>query len=361
MVIANMNNMAAELALWTGQSIRETMALIDRSNVGAIVFIDDDRRVAGLVTDGDIRRAIINGAELSDPVSGAWTPSPQSVTRKATVAERFTLMKQLNIRHLVVLDDDGLFADLQTFAEVEEQFEINPQRCPVVLMAGGRGTRLMPLTADCPKPMLRLGDKPLLERTVSQLAAQGFETFYISVNYLSEKIIEYFGDGERFGVRIEYLREDKPTGTGGCLKLLPRLDAEHFIMLNGDLVTDLDFRGLVAFHNAQKFSATMVVREYASKLDYGVVRVDGPRFLRVEEKPTHHYFINSGIYALRASVLDSLPDGHRFDMPDVFNALVSDKKTCGVLEHKGEWIDVGTPRQLEAARSRFKDGGPSQQ
>jgi dTDP-glucose pyrophosphorylase len=347
--------------IWDGQSIRDTLSLIDSSIIGGVVFVDRDQRVLGFVSDGDVRRALIKGAELTDPISDAWTNKPLTVPYRTSNAVRYRLLKQRNIRHLIVLDSDGRYRELQTFQDVENQHEINPQRCPVVLMAGGRGTRLMPLTADRPKPMLHLDGEPLLQRTLKLLIKQGFEEFYISVNYLKEQVMEHFGDGSELGVDIRYLVEDQPFGTGGCLQFLPKLDNRHFLLLNGDLITNLNFRGLITFHDAQQHAATMVVREVSSTLEYGVVRVDGSRFLRLDEKPTHRYFINTGIYALSASVLNELPGEGRFDMPDLFDKLVEDGRACGVFEHKGQWIDIGTPDQLEVARQAVATMSQSQE
>ena len=349
--------MTKGVALWTGQSIRDALSVIDTSVTGAAVFQDEAGRVVGFATDGDIRRALISGAQLTDPISGTWTEKPVSLNYRATVTERYRVLKERNLRHLIIVDDGGLFAGLQTFAEVESLYEVNPKRCPVVLMAGGRGARLRPLTDHTPKPMLEAAGEPLLQRTLRSLIAQGFEDFFISVGYLKEQIIDYFGDGERFGVSIRYLVDEVPSGTGGCLSLLPTLESKHFLVMNGDLVTNVDFRALVNFHDSQAYGATMVVREVSSQCDYGIVRVDGSRFVRLDEKPVEHYFINTGIYVLQASVLEALPEGEAFDMPDIFEQLVEQRVQCGVFEHRGQWIDIGTPSQLTAARALLDTAG----
>lgn len=336
--------------VWQNQSIRDTLSLIDSSTIGGVVFLDSDGRVLGFVSDGDIRRALIRGAELSDPIREVWSAQPTSVSSRTGIAQRFQLLRERNLRHLILLDKQSRYAGLQTRQEIEDLYEINPGRCPVLLMAGGRGQRLMPLTANTPKPMLEIGGVPLLERMLRELIAQGFETFFISVNYLREKVMSHFGDGTDFNVRITYLEENEPTGTGGCLHLLPELDARHLVVMNGDIVCDLDCRSLVSFHGNQEFAATMVVREQQSHIPYGVVRVDGPRFLGLDEKPRQHYFVNAGIYALSRSALDHMPKRAFFDMPELFASLVAAGRHCGVFEHAGSWIDIGTPDQLEAAR-----------
>ena len=336
--------------VWNGQSIRDTLSLIDQANTGAVVFVGDDQRIAGFVTDGDIRRGLIDGAELSDPISTVWTSDPMAVSVLTPITERYRLLKSSKLRHLILLEEDGRFADVQTFNEIEELYEINPKRCPVVVMAGGLGRRLMPLTKDCPKPMLPLRGKPLLEHILGRLVSQGFEDILISVAYLREQIIDYFGDGAGFGVRIRYVVEDSPSGTGGCLRLLPEIEGRNFLLVNGDIITDLDLRSLVSFHDGQKFAATMVVRQVRSRLEYGVVTIDGVNFVRLEEKPEFVHYFNTGIYALNRSVLDVLPNKASFDMPDLFDRLRKMNMACGAYEHRGEWIDVGTGEQLEVAR-----------
>lgn len=339
--------------IWSGQSIRDTLPIVEESHSGSAVFLTTAGHIAGFVTDGDIRRALIRGAELQDPISSCWTASPVVLPVTETIEQRYHLLKSRNLRHLVLLDRDGRFAALQTFQEIENLYEVNPRRCPVVLMAGGRGQRLMPLTRNTPKPMLEVGGAPLLQRTLGRLIEQGFEDFFLSVHYLKEQIIDFFGDGSSMGVRIRYLIEEAPMGTGGCLRLLPELQSRNLVLLNGDLMTDLDLRSLINFHDLNKFAATMVVSEIATQIDYGVVRVDGVRFVRLEEKPKHSYFINTGIYALGKNALVDLPASQAFDLPELFEKLASTGQPCGVYEHQGDWLDIGNVQQFEHAQKQF--------
>ena len=335
---------------WQGQTIRDTLVFIDRSTTGAVVFLDVDGRVVGLVTDGDIRRALIRGADLDEPINKVWSATPLTTSANCSVTKRFELLKTRNLRHLILLDSEGRFERMETFQEVEAQFEINPRRCPVILMAGGRGKRLMPLTADRPKPMLDISGRPLLQWTLEKLIDQGFEDFFISVHYRKEQIVDFFGDGSQFDVSIKYLVEDYPNGTGGCLRLLPQIENKFIIVMNGDIITDLDMRSLLSFHDTQNFKATMVVHPILHQIEYGVVRSDGTRFLRLDEKPTEHLLINAGIYALHTSILESLPKKDQFDMPELFTKMAANKHMCGVFECNTQWIDIGTPTQLEAAK-----------
>lgn len=339
--------------LWKGQTIKDALVLIDATITGAIIFVGEEHRIAGFVTDGDIRRGLISGAQLSDPVSSVWTAKPLTASARMLVTDRYHLLKSNNLRHLILVDQGGRFSKVQTFNEVEGLYEVNPKRCPVVVMAGGEGRRLMPLTKDCPKPMLPMNGKPLLERILDRLIQQGFEDVFISVNYLRKQIIDYFGDGSQLGINIRYLVEETPSGTGGCLHLLPELDARHLLLLNGDVITDLDLRTLVSFHDSQGFVGTMVVRQVQSRLEYGVVTVDGVNFVRLDEKPEYVSYVNTGMYALNRSALDFLPSKRSFDLPELFEKLRVMNKRCGAYEHRGEWIDVGTSGQLEYARKRL--------
>ena len=347
--------------VWTNQNVRETLALIDRSLIGATLYVDGDGRVLGLVTDGDIRRALIAGASVTDPVSSIWNAAPVALSPRTSVVERYDLLAARGLNHLVLVDVEGKGARLQTFKEVSELYDLNRRRCPVLLMAGGRGQRLMPLTATTPKPMIEIDGRPLLLHTIERLASQGYQELYISVGYLRELIINYFGDGSKFGVSIEYLVENRPHGTGGCLRLLPPLKHPTFIMMNGDVINDLNLRSLVTFHEEERFLATMTIHEAREKSAYGVVRAAGTVFVGLDEKPERRFYINTGIYAVSTAALEHIPELQEFDMPDLFARMTAMNLECGVYEHRGQWLDIGDKDQLAMAHTFLESTTPNTQ
>jgi NDP-sugar pyrophosphorylase family protein len=231
-------------------------------------------------------------------------------------------------------------------------------RVPVVLMAGGLGRRLRPLTDTCPKPMLRLGGRPLLERIIERFIAQGFREFHISVNYLGHQIEEYFGNGERMGCSISYIRERRQLGTAGALSLLPAELEGPFVVMNGDLLTEVDFQALVKRHQDTGYAATMCVREHATTVPFGVVEMaEGGRYRAMVEKPTLVHHVNAGIYCLSREALYVVPNDRFYDMPSLFQDLDLQGRTCGVHVVGGLLLDIGTPVEFERAQDMFKDGG----
>jgi NDP-sugar pyrophosphorylase family protein len=222
----------------------------------------------------------------------------------------------------------------------------------VVLMAGGRGQRLKPLTDLCPKPLLRIGDKPILEIILENFVSQGFRNFFISVNYMAEKVEGHFGDGARFGANITYLRENEPLGTAGALTMLPELDLP-FLVMNGDLLTKVNFAHLLDFHTEKKAAATMCVRPYTSQIPYGVVHVDEHKLVRIEEKPTQTVFVNAGIYALSPQALAHIPVGRPFDMPALFESLMAKGQKTLAFPVREYWIDIGRVGDYEQAQTDY--------
>jgi NDP-sugar pyrophosphorylase family protein len=226
------------------------------------------------------------------------------------------------------------------------------QEAAVVLMAGGRGSRLMPLTQDTPKPLLKVGSKPLIERQIEQLVGQGFRRFFISLNYLGHMIEDYFGDGSRFSVRIDYLREDKPLGTAGSLSLLQKID-EPLIVMNGDIITKANFVAMLAHFHDEGVAATMGVREYLYTVPYGCVRINGAAIAELEEKPTFRHLINAGIYVLSPDSLSLLQRNAYCDMPQLFNAVIDSGRKANTFHITEEWIDVGQKEDLLWAQKLF--------
>lgn len=274
------------------------------------------------------------------------TAVPASMSRD----EMLTLMRRMTIHHLPLVDDAGRVVGLATLDELVGAGE-RPNW--VVLMAGGLGTRLQPLTDECPKPLLTVGGKPILETILESFAEQGFRRIFLSVNYKAEMIRSHFGTGDRWGVQVEYLHENTRLGTAGALSLLPEKPSDPIVVMNGDLLTRTNFDNLLQFHIAQGATATMSVREYSFQVPYGVVRLDGTHIKAIEEKPVQKFFVNAGIYALSPDVLDHLPAETFFDMPTLFEHLIVAGKTTAAYPLREYWLDIGRLEEFERAQREW--------
>lgn len=345
-----MNEALKPLIIYADTSIREALGAINLSKRQIALVVDADGRLVATVTDGDVRRGILNGVDLDGPVSQVMHTTPTTVTQGAPNAEARRLIRERKLQHVPVVDDDGRLVDLAT---VSDLFGVTPKNTRVVLMAGGLGTRLRPLTEKVPKPMLTVGGKPLLEQILGVFADQGFWKISISVNYRREIVQDYFGDGAKFGVDIDYIEEDQAMGTAGALSLLKTVPDAPFIVMNGDLLVSLQFADLLAFHSDLGASGTMVVREYEHQIPYGVVRSVNNLMTGIEEKPVERYFVNGGIYVLSPSALDQVEPGKPLDMPSLLTRLQGAQQKVGVFPLRDYWRDIGQMDDLEAARSEF--------
>jgi choline kinase/predicted transcriptional regulator len=281
-------------------SVRGAVEVIDAAGLQIALIIDDNGRLLGTVTDGDIRRGILRGVSLDDPVARVMNESPTTAREQDDRDMLFSLMRERGLHQIPVLDSQWRVVGLQILdALITPELRHNP----VVLMAGGLGSRLRPLTDDCPKPLLHVGSKPILETIIEAFIQQGFRRFYISVNYMSEMIEKYFGDGSRWGGEIGYIRENERRGTAGALALLPQTPELPIFVMNGDLLTRLNFASLLDFHGQHEAAATMCVREYEMQVPYGVIRPQSHRIVDIHEKPTERYFVNAGVYVLSPEAL----------------------------------------------------------
>ena len=328
-------------------TIRDALMALDRGAGRIGLAVDSDGRLVGVVTDGDIRRALLGGATLDDPLDGALSRSPASVGAKEGRSEALELMRARRLAAIPVVDDAGRPIGLHLLHEFLERQE-RPNWA--VVMAGGQGTRLRPLTERIPKPMLHVAGRPILERIVLHLAGFGIKRIYLSIGYLGEVIEDHFGDGSRFGCVIDYLREDEPLGTAGALALLPTTPADPLVLMNGDLVTGADVGTLLDFHASGGFSVTIGIRRYLHTVPFGCVERDGDRVLRIEEKPTLTREVNSGIYALDPAVIELIPREEPSTMPGLIDRLLADGRPVGAFEIEDDWIDIGQREQLERAR-----------
>lgn len=330
--------------------VRDAIQRIDSGSLQIALVIDDERRLLGTMTDGDVRRGLLRGITLDDPVGTVMNRSPVVVEMGAGRAVALRLMREHEVHQVPVVDSAGRVVALETR---EEWLTPEPLETWVVLMVGGLGTRLRPLTDDTPKPMLKVGDRPLIETIVRSFAAQGFRNFFLSVNYRADLFEAHFGDGGRLGVRIEYLYEDEQLGTAGALRLLPDSPPGPVIVMNGDLLTSVDFRHLLDFHRAQSAEGTMCVRDYNFDVPYGVALIEENHLVGLSEKPRHHFFVNAGIYVLEPPALELIPEKGAFHMTQLFQAMIDQDLGTTVFPIREYWLDIGQLTDLERAKGDF--------
>ena len=327
-------------------SLREVIEIIDRGAAQIALVADAENKLLGVITDGDIRRAMLRNESLLSLAENIMFRDFRALPRDATEDQALAFMRRETLHQIPALDEQGRVIRLFLMEEL-----IKPKRREntVVIMAGGEGKRLRPLTESCPKPMLRVGGKPLLEIILEQCVEAGFQHFYLSVNYLKKQIQDYFGDGARWDVRIEYLEETQPLGTGGALSLLQQKPKGPMLVLNGDVLTRVDYGRLLRFHDEQQAAATLCVREYATQIPYGVVRMDDLHVLTLEEKPVISNYVNAGIYLLDPALLDLVPQNQFFDMPTLLEKAMQHQHRVSAFPIHEYWLDVGHPETLERA------------
>lgn len=333
-------------------SILEVIKIIDDSSAGIALVVDAEDHLLGTITDGDIRRAILRGEQLTEPAGSIMNEQPTVARVNDEQEVILTSMKQRDLKQIPILNDDGCVVYMETLSEM---IKLTKRENWVVLMAGGLGKRLYPLTNDCPKPLLKVGDKPILETIIQNFIDYGFSRFYISVNYKAEMIEDYFGDGSQWGVEIRYLREKEQLGTAGALSLLPEVPTNPLVIMNGDLLTKVNFAHLLDFHKEYQADATMCVRDYKFQVPYGVVQLDKHRLTGIVEKPVQQFFVSAGVYVLEPEVLHIIPQNKYFDMPTLFDNLISTNKETAVFPVREYWLDIGRMGDFEKANGEFAE------
>lgn len=333
------------------QTLFETMQIIDQTSLQFAVVVNDNYRLLGTVTDGDIRRGILRGEGLEVPISIIMNNNPISAKSGRKVSEYKRLMRSKQLKQLPIINEANQIIDILFIDQLEAPVNKNQ----VILMLGGLGTRLRPLTNDIPKPMLKVGNKPIVETIVDGFKQYGYTNFIFSVNYKREVIQNYFQTGEAFGITIEYVEEEKRMGTAGALSLLENRPNEPFFVMNGDLLTQVNFNQLMQFHKEQQAVATMCVREYEFQVPYGVIETDGTDLLSIKEKPIHRSFVNAGIYVLSPEVFDYIPPDMFYDMPILFEQLIEHGKKTSVFPIHEYWLDIGQVDDFERANEEIKE------
>lgn len=344
----NMNT--KRLQLISSDSLTKAISVIENGHVQFAFVVNGKQRLIGTVTDGDIRRALLSGASLDTPIGSVMFKGFRSLHSNATEDEAISLMRREAIHQVPVLDEQGRVVRLFL---LEDLIKPKVRSNAVVIMAGGEGKRLRPHTLDCPKPMLLINGKPMLQIILEQCVDAGFHDFYLSVNYLKDQIQDYFVNGERWGVRIEYLEESQPLGTAGALSLLPKKLSEPMLVINGDVLTRINFRQLLRFHDEHQASATLCIREHKTQMPYGVVHVNDSDVQAVEEKPILNHYVSAGIYILDPSLLDLVPHNLCFDMPQLLEKAIKQQFKVTAFPVHEYWLDVGHHDSFESAKQSW--------
>jgi len=329
--------------------IIEALKIIDNEALRVALVVDDEYHLVGVVTDGDVRRGILNGLALDSTVLNIMNTSPITANINTPKKDLLKLMETRSILSIPLLEN-GRVVGLETF---QSSFVQDEYLNPIFIMAGGFGTRLRPLTDNCPKPMLKVGDRPILEILMRSFIKAGFVNFYISTHFMPEQIHEYFGNGSELGVNIVYVHEDSPLGTGGALGLLPDSLPKNLplIMINGDVLTTVDFKRLLKFHNENKADATMCVREYDYQIPYGVINGEGNKITSMVEKPIQRFFVNAGIYVLSPKVIQSVPENHKIDMPTLLEQHIHETDNVLMFPIHEYWLDIGRMEDFKKAQT----------
>ena len=327
-----------KLLVYKGYTIRQVLEVLDAGAKGIVLFVDQDRKLIGTITDGDIRRAILKGIALDQDIEGVAHRRPIAASTTMTREELKDLFIKEAIRDLPIVDKDNVIIDLLSINDI-----LLPQGKDniVIIMAGGLGTRLMDLTKEIPKPMLKVGQDPMLQHIINHFKQYGYNKILISVNYKSEIIENYFQDGYAYGVKIEYLKEYKRLGTAGGIKIAKGYLDKPFFVINADIFTNVNIENMMNFHLENKFDFTVGTRKYTMQVPYGVIETEGNRIQNLVEKPTLEHLINAGIYCINPGVVDLIPDNEYFEITDLINLCIKNNRKVGSCEINGYWMDIG--------------------
>jgi len=328
--------------------LEEALELLDSNGNGFLAIVDSETKLIGIITDGDIRRAVLNkNFELATIINR----SPSVASINDTHVKIKQELRRIHRRHMPVVDQEGRLVEVI----ILDNFETVPKENWVVIMAGGMGTRLGELTKDTPKPMLRVGEKPILLNIVESFKACGFYRFVFCVNYKSHIIEEYFGDGSKFDIEIVFTHENKRMGTAGALSLID-FDLRHpFFVVNGDVLTSINFDDFLNFHVVGNSKATMCVKKFSFELPYATIDFDEKDILtNIKEKPAFDYHVNTGMYILDPSVVSMIPKNEYYDMPTLFEELISRQLTTKVFKIDEYWVDIGKPGDFNQANRDHK-------
>lgn len=333
-------------------TIRETLEMMENGNKGIILVINESKKLVGSVTDGDIRRAILKGMPLNEKIEKVMHDNPIKIQEGTSRQEAKEILIKNAIKHLPIVDKNNIVIDMITINDVLLQ---TGKENSVLIMAGGLGTRLKDLTKVMPKPMLKLGDDPILHHIINNFKQYGYNKILISVNYKAEIIQNYFQDGYAYGVKIEYIKENKKLGTAGGIRLAQKYMDKSFFVINGDIFTNLNVESMMDFHVRNDFDITVGTREYSYQIPYGVIKEENSTIREIKEKPAINYLINAGVYCLNPKIINLIPENTYFEITDLINICIEKGYKVGSYRIKEYWMDIGKLEDYNKANNDVYD------
>ncbi len=339
-----------EICIKSNATIEESLRVIEHGAVKIALIVDDQRRLLGTLSDGDIRRGLLTNKKLSNSILDIYFRNPITSNCNSSKQELFSLCHKHTIDQIPVVDEENRVVDLYVLNDLI--LPLNHKN-KVVLMVGGLGKRLRPLTENTPKPMLHVGGRPILQTIVEGFVNSGFTNITMCLGYKSEKIQDFFKNGDKFGAEIDYIVEDKRMGTAGALTLLNQDLDKPFFVMNGDLLTNINYANMLDFHEAQNSKATMCIREYDFEVPFGVVNTDNEKIISIEEKPIHSFCVNAGIYLLEPECINLIPDNEFYDMTSLFEKIISTGRNTISFPLQEYWLDIGKASEYDQANADF--------
>ena len=335
--------------------IKKVISTIEEGGLRIALILSKENKLIGTVSDGDIRRGLLKGLSLQSPVRKIMQKDFFKANLKTTKNEISSIMKKFAISQIPIVSDENELVGL----EISEDLLPTSTKYTIpnfaLLMAGGRGSRLKPFTNDCPKPLLPINGQPMLEIILDQCINYGIRNFYISVCYLSEKIINYFGDGSKWGVDIQYVKENRPLGTAGALKIIPKILRDPLLVINGDVLTKTNLQDVLNYHSMNSGDITICAREHTLSSPYGVIEVEGICFKSIVEKQTSRQLVNAGIYVINPDILDLIKKDQYLDMPELICLSKNKNKNVIVYPVHEYWLDVGKPDSYNKASFEWQN------
>lgn len=338
-----------ELFISPTDSLLIALEIIDKAGDGATklaLVVDADLRLIGILNDGDIRRALLSNASLSEPVSRYMTKNFKYLKEYSSRTTAIEMMENFSISQVPVVDKEKRVLGIHF---IKDFLVRKPLNNIAVIMSGGKGTRLRPITENIPKPMIRVAGKPILEHIINHLVGHKIKKIFISVGYKAEIIQNYFKDGQKHGCSIEYLKEEIPLGTAGALSLLSETDND-LILMNGDIITQFNIQTMLSLHKRRRNMLTIGAKDHVETISYGVLETSDYKVVNVIEKPEKHYLVNGGIYILHPEILNYIPKNKIYFATDLINDCLINKKEVGYFLLENDWVDVGEPDQLKRAQ-----------
>ena len=336
-----------EILVSKSDSMQNAIKIMHTGGWQVALVIDDNKRLVGMITDGDLRRALIKNLPLDVSVQEIMNPNPISMNRNTPNSEILSTMKKDDLKHMPLIDDNGILSGILA---IEDFIKSDEFENPVLIMAGGFGKRLHPITKDIPKPMLKIANQPILEIILKRFISQGFKNFFLSVHFKPEAIRTYFGDGKKWGANIHYIHEANPLGTAGSISLMPDIDNNlPIIVTNGDLLTRVNYQHLLDFHSNHNGGISMCIKDHNVEVPYGVVEIENDSLIGIEEKPIKRFFVNAGIYCLDAEIKNLVNENEHIDMTDLIDRYIATDGKVNTFPLFENWQDIGARDEYEKA------------